>query len=262
MTYPVPPVPGAPEVVPPPVVDNPAASTERTFTATEIARARQEEKDKLYPRLTAAEEAAKAHAAQLQAMQSEIAQLSADRQAREAEAAQRVKDAQDAAKAKANDEMSAKELLAESNKEWQGRFDQLLQERERDQAILQKEREFAELQNFTQRRVAEESENIAPELLDLVAGNTREEIEASLSIMKAKTAQILEGVQGAQQFARMNQKGVSLTGYSTSGPMDNDPANQTVSATDLQNMSMSKYAELRGKLGIGNSGSRDRGLFG
>jgi primosomal protein N' len=167
--------------VPAAVVEPPATPpAEPRFTVEDIQKARQEEKDKLYKRLQSVEEQNKTFLA-------EIEEQRKAREAAQAQEAERQRQAQEAAKAKAEEDMSAKELLAVKEQEWNQRLQQFEQEREQERLLFQKEQEFNSLQSYIQRRVGEESENIAPELLDFVGGNTPEEVENSLNTVKAKT---------------------------------------------------------------------------
>jgi hypothetical protein len=238
-------------VVPAAVVEPPATPpAEPRFTVEDIQKARQEEKDKLYKRLQSVEEQNKTFLA-------EIEEQRKAREAAQAQESERQRQAQEAAKAKAEEDMSAKELLAVKEQEW----NQRLQQFEKERLLFQKEQEFNSLQSYIQRRVGEESENIAPELLDFVGGNTPEEVENSLNTVKAKTQAILESVQQAAIQQRASMRGVSPTGYSTTGPMDTDPGHKSYSLSDLQNMPMSEYAKIRGQLGVGQAAQNQRGLY-
>jgi DNA repair exonuclease SbcCD ATPase subunit len=243
-------------VVPAAVVEPPApqATAEPRFTAEDIQKARQEEKDKLYKRLQNVED-------QNKQFLTEIEEQRKAREAAQAEEERKRQEAQDAAKAKAQEDLSAKELLAVKEQEWNQRLQQFETEREQERLLFAKEQEFNNLQTHIQRRVAEESENIAPELLDFVGGNTPEEVEASIATVKAKTQAILESVQQAAVQQRASMRGVSPTGYSTTGPMDTDPGHKSYSLTDLRDMPMSEYAKIRGQLGVGQAAQNQRGLY-
>lgn len=232
----------------------PPAPAEPRFTAEDIAKARQEEKDKLYGKINKIEEQNKQFLTEIEAQrkQREEAQAEAERKRQEAEAA---------AKAKAEEDMSAKDLLALKEQEWNNRFAEIERQREEERTLFAKEQEFANLQQYIQRRVGEESNEIAPELLDYVSGNTPEEVEASIATAKAKTQAILESVQQAAVQQRAAMRGVSPTGYSTTGPMDTDPGQKSYSVEQLKNMPMHEYAKIRGQLGVGNASQNNRGLY-
>lgn len=229
----------------------------RAFSKEDIEKARQQEKDKLYGKLSDLEskfaEAQKLLQEQAKAREAETAE---QQKAREA--------AEEAARKKAEDEMSAKELLAKKEAEWQQRFSQYEQEREQERVLFAKEQEFNNLRSYAQTLVqtALANNEIAPELADFVGGNTKEEIDASLDIVKAKSDAIVQNIAQAQVQARAAMKGVSATGYSTTGPMDTNQTHQQYSVEDLKNMPMSEWAKIRGNLIPASSQGQNRGLYG
>ncbi|RZU35924.1 hypothetical protein EV284_3407 [Streptomyces sp. BK022] len=242
-------------VVPAAVVEPPApAPAEPRFTADDIQRARQEEKDKLYKRLQTVEEQNKKFLDEIEAQRKQ-------REEAQAEEARKRQEAQAEAKRKAEEDMSAKELLQQKEQEWASRFEQIERQREEERLLFEKEQAFNNLQQYIQRRVGEETNELAPELLDFVGGNTPEEVEASIATVKAKTQAILESVQQAAIQQRASMRGVSPTGYSTTGPMDSDPGTKSYSLSDLRDMPMSEYAKIRGQLGVGNAAQNQRGLY-
>jgi hypothetical protein len=242
-------------VVPAAVVETPATPpAEARFTAEDIQRARSEEKDKLYKRLQTVEEQNKKF----------LDEIESQRKAREeaqAEEERKRQEAQAQAKRQAEEELSVKDLLSVKEQEWNTRFEQIEREREQERTLFAKEQEFNNLQTYIQRRVGEETNEIAPELLDFVGGNSPEEVEASIATVKAKTQAILESVQQAAIQQRASMRGVSPTGYSTTGPMDTDPGTKSYSLSDLRDMPMSEYAKIRGQLGVGQAAQNQRGLY-
>jgi DNA repair exonuclease SbcCD ATPase subunit len=254
MTSPIPPVEN-PQTITVPVPAPPA--TEQVFSAADLERVRQQEKDKLYKELDALRE----QTSTLPTVTAELEALRKEREERAAREAAAQSQAQEEAKAKAEAEMSAKELLEQRQAEWQAKLDQIQRERETERAALDKEREFAALRDYTQSRVDQERGAIAPELLDLVDGNTPEEIDASIERLKAKSAAIAEKVRGSQQQMAAQQRGVSPAGFSTTGPMDMLPTTQTYTAEDIAKMPLKEYvAKVRGNFIRGDQNSR--GLFG
>ena|SRR5687767_11012025 len=158
--------------------------------------------------------------------------------------------------------MSAKELFTQKEQEWEQRFSAMEADRERQNALLEAERRFASLADYRQRRIAEEADNILPELRDLVTGNSEDEVEASLTGLRERTERILGNVTGAMQAQRQQQRGVPVTNPPV-GPMDNDPAYEQVSADDIRNMDMTTYAKNRDRLlGAATSKVSNRGLYG
>lgn len=238
-------------------IPNPPAG--QTFTADDLARARQQEKDKLYKEL----ETLREQVGQFGSVQTELEALRKEREDREAREKAAQEEAERAAREKVEAEMTAKELLDKRQQEWEQKLLDLQREREAEKATLEKERQFSQLRDYTQSRIEQERENIAPELIDLVDGNTPEEVNASIERLKAKSLAIAEKVRGSQQQLAAQQRGVSPAGFSTTGPMDMIPTTQNYSADDISKMSMKEYAEkIRGQfIGRGDA-LRNRGLYG
>lgn len=233
----------------------PSAGPERTFTQADIEKARQEEKDKLYSRLNKGEE-------RFSTLEAELATLRQEREERiKAEEAAQAAEAE-AARSKTASEMSAKKLLEERSNEWEAKFAALQTERAQERETLAKEAEFNRLKAYAQERIGSERENIAPELLDYVSGNTQEEIDASIERAKAKTEQLFSAMQAAQQAARSQMRGVGVTGLTANGPTDSEGGARQLSADDIKNMSMAEYQKYRSQLlGAASNPNANRGLF-
>jgi hypothetical protein len=246
-------VPGGLEGADPPKPDTPpsppAPPNGKVWTEEEVnaerERVRQEEKDKLYPRLSTMEE--------------ELKKVREDREAEtKAQTAAREK-AEAEAKSKAEEEMSAKELLAAKEQEWKNEIAALRSERERDAAMLEAERRFAAVESYKTRRMAEEAEHIMPELRDLVTGSTEQEVENSIATAVSKTGAILENIKAHQQQQRQQQRGTSIT-TPPAGPLENDATYETITAEDIRNMNPAEYAKNRDKLLQAASASRRGGV--
>jgi hypothetical protein len=224
------------------------------FTAEDISKARSQEKAKLYP--------------QVEKLQEELAILKKerdDRAAVEAERAARRKERESERlaqqKAQEEEEMSFKTLLKNKEQEFETKLEQERLEREKAFALLEREREFQELSQYRQQRLEAERENIIPELIDLISGNSKDEIEQSIANLKERSAKIFENVAAASQQTRKEMVGTRAT-LPASGPLDNDSEQRSYSPTDISNMSLADYAKNRAKL-LGNSGNnRGQGLFG
>lgn len=227
----------------------PAQQEQRLFTAADIEKARREEKDKVYGRLSQFE--------------SQIQTLQEEREERERRAQEAVAAAEEEARKKAEEEMSAKELLRQKEEEWNQRFQTIEQQREADRALFEKEREFQAVLEYRARALAENANDIMPELADIVSGNTVEEIDASIDFVKQKTAAILgQVVAQQQQQLRPVQRGVGITAPPV-GPMEQEGSTQQVTPQDVKNMSMAEYAQHRDRLlGATRSKVRDQGLYG
>ena len=223
------------------------------YSADDLAKAREQEKAKLYP--------------QMEKMKEELATLKKAREeeaVKEAEraAARAAKDAEKAAKAKQKEEeeLSVKELLSKKEQEWQSQLEAERLERERAFAMLEKEREFQELNNYRQGRLEQERDNIVPELIDLISGNTKDEVEQSISMLKEKSASISSSVQQAMQTAKQQMAGTRITNPAA-GPLDNDSSQQSLTPDSIRDLSMAEYAKQRAKL-LGTAASnRGQGLF-
>jgi hypothetical protein len=231
----------------------------KTYTEDDLAKVRQQEKDKLYKEL----ETLRGQVETLSPIQQELERFRKEQEERLAIESEARQKAEEEARAKRESEMSAKELLEARQKEWEEKFQEMQAEREREKLIVEKEREFAQLRDYAQARIAQEKDNIAPELLDLVDGSTREEIDASIERMKVKSAAIAEKVRGTTQQFAAQQQGVTPSGFSSTGPMDMLPTTQQWSAEEIAAMSAKEFAEKVRPHFIGRGDSaRNRGLFG
>jgi hypothetical protein len=225
------------------------------YTGDDIAKAREQEKNKLYP--------------QMEKMREELSALKAaeaEREAKEAERREqrRLREAEAADKKKREEEetLELRELLQKKEVEWQEKLEAERLERERAFALLEREREYQEVTSYRSQRIEQERDNIVPELIDLVQGNSVDEIEQSINVLKDKSARILDSVSQAAQSSRKELQGASLTGLPASGPIDNNSDPRSYSPDDLSKMSMADYAKNRPKLLGGASNNRGQGLFG
>ena len=228
-----------------------ASGETSVYTVDDLAKAREQEKSKLYP--------------QLEKMREELSSL---RKEKEEEAARRAqleaaKQAEELSiqKAKEEEELSFKDLLKKKEQEFQSQLEAERLERERAFALLDQERKFQEITNYRSSRVEQERDTIVPELIDLVDGNTADEIEQSIAMLKEKSARILSSAQQAMQSARQQMAGTRITNPAA-GPLDNDSEQKTYSPDSIREMSLADYAKQRAKL-LGNAASnRGQGLFG
>jgi hypothetical protein len=219
-----------------------------------IQKARAQEKAKLYPQVEKLQEELALLRSREQERMAVEAERAAKRQAREAEReAER--------KAKAEEEMSFKALLKTKESEWEAKLQREAEEREKAFALLDQERKFQELNQYRQQRLEAERENIIPELIDLISGNSQDEIEQSILGLKERSAKIFDSVAQVAQQSRKEMVGTRVTSPA-SGPLDNDSDSRQYSPNDISNMSMADYAKNRAKL-LGTAGNnRGQGLFG
>jgi hypothetical protein len=226
--------------------------------AEAIQKARAQEKAKLYPQVEKLQEELSILKKDKEEREAKEAERRAARQARETEAAAERKKQEEA-------ELSFKDLLAKKEQEFQEKLEAERLEREKAFALLEREREFQELRQYRQSRVEQERENIIPELIDLIDGNTRDEIEASVLNLKDRSAKIFDSVaQSTKQTALQERKemvGTRIT-VPASGPLDNDSDSRAYSPDDISKMSMADYMKNRSRLLGGQGNNRGQGLFG
>jgi hypothetical protein len=219
-----------------------------------IQKARAQEKAKLYP--------------QVEKLQEELALLRSKEQEREAKEAERktaraTREAEAAAERKKQEEseLEVRDLLSKKEQEWKSQLETERQEREKAFALLDQERRYQEISQYRQQRLEAERENIIPELVDLISGNSQDEIEQSILGLKERSAKIFESVAQVAQQSRKEMVGTRITSPA-SGPLDNDSDSRQYSPNDINNMSMADYAKNRAKL-LGTAGNnRGQGLFG
>jgi hypothetical protein len=217
------------------------------YSDEDIARARQQEKDKLYPQI----EELKSKAARLEELENARAEAEAARLAAEAESARREAEA----------EMSAKELVEQRTQEIIARLEEESNARKQAEALLIREREYQELLNYRSQRLGEAQEQIIPELVDLVAGNSIAEIDASIDGLIQRSAAILGSVAAATQSARSDLQGTRAT-LPPAGPLDTQPGNIQFTPEQISAMSANEYAQYRSRL-LGSAASAGgKGLFG
>lgn len=237
-------VPATAETKAEPVMDE---ITERTYTEVDLKRVREQEKSKLYP--------------QIDSLKEELTLLKKEREERLAEAERQKAEAEAEAKRKAESEMDVRQLLEAKEKEWQQKLEEERLERERTFALLQRERQYAEITEYRNRRLEEERDNIIPELVDLISGNTPDEIEQSITGLRERSSRILESAQSALQNARKEMTGSRVTAPPT-GPMDTNLEQNQLTAEQISAMSVTEYAKHRSKLLGKAANDRNKGIFG
>lgn len=222
----------------------PKNDNSKYFTQDEVEAIRRQEKDKLYDRITKLQEQVEVFNHERE----EQKRLAEELAAKEADERRQREEA----------EMSAKDLLMKKEdefqqrintvqQEWEQKFSLLQQEAETQKMILEQERRFQELESYKSRRIAENQDNIMPELLDFVKGNTEEEIEASISAVVTRTSAILENIQQALP-QQQRVRGIPATGSTPMGPLENSTEQQTFTSADIAAMTMEQYAQYRDRL--------------
>lgn len=222
-----------------------ATDPDKVFSAADIENARRQEKDKVYGKI--------------ESLQTQIATLAEEREARlKAEQAQAEAEAE-AARIQREAEETLAEKLSRTQQELEQRLDAEKRARELLEVTLVKEREFNQLVNYRTMAVAAAQDNILPELLDYVVGNTPEEIDQSIAGLVQRTESILEHTSSALQTQRQNAPGPRVT-VPPNGPLEIQSAQQGFNPEDVANMSMTEFASIRQQLGLTGSGN-NRGLF-
>ena len=225
-------------------VESPVTDSKAGYTEVDLKRVREQEKSKLYP--------------QIDSLKEEINLLKKDREAQLAEAAAIAKEKEEAARKLAESEMDVRALLEKKEQEWTAQLEEIRQEGARKDALLERERQYAELTAYRNRRLAEEQDNIMPELVDLISGNNADEIENSITGLRERSSKILESAQQAMQNARRDMKGTSTTLPPT---MENNSGQQQFTADQIAAMSVTEYAKYRDRLFPG-ANNQNKGLFG
>jgi DNA repair exonuclease SbcCD ATPase subunit len=227
-----------------PVQEAPRTENSKLFTPDEVEAIRRQEKDKLYDKISKLQEQVEVFNHERE----EQKRLADELSAKEAEERRQREEA----------EMSAKELLMKKEdefqqrintvqQEWEQKFTMLQQEAEAQKAVLEQERRYQELESFKSRRIAEEQDNIMPELMDFIRGNSEDEIESAISAVKTRTSAILENIQQAMP-QQQRLRGVPATGSTPTGPLENMTEQQTYTSADIAGMSMEQYAQVRDRL--------------
>jgi hypothetical protein len=254
------------------------AVTGRVFSEEDVARIRQEEKDKLYKQLDENRQ-------ELARLNEQIGSLTAAEQRRQAQLEEEQQRLEAEARAQEEKDLDAKSLLERREQEWNSqltslqqtweqRFEQSEEQRKAAEALAQREREFGDLRDYTLAAVEANKDKIAPQLMGWIGGNSKEEVDASIARAVETTDSIANEMQQMlghplvdpnQQYVQVGQPVPPLPGTrTTAGPTNVDPAGQqvqTLTAEQIANMPMDQYAALRSKLGIGGQGN-NRGMFG
>jgi len=236
-------------------VDAPTAISsngQKFYTEEDLAKVRTQEKDKLYPQINSLKE-------ELDAIKREKEEDSARKLAE-----QTALDAKlaEEAKLKKEEELELRDLLKVKESEWNEQLERERNERERAFALLDREKTFAEIQNYRTSRLEQERDNIIPELVDMINGNSIDEIEQSIQGLKAKSSSILDAAQQAMQAARRDMTGTRVTTPPNAGPLDIETGTRQFTAQDIESMSLAEYAKYRDSLLSPTAQGRSTGLFG
>jgi hypothetical protein len=223
----------------------------KIFTEDEVESIRKQEKDKLYKRIEEAD-------TRVKSMEEQMQILAQEREAARKENEDKSRQEAEILRQREIDELSAKDLFSKQEEEfsikikdieadYRKRFEEIETQRQTQEALLEKERRLQELNTYRQRRMSDENESIIPELIDLVSGNSEDEIETSISVLRDRSSAILESIQQATQQQQGRLRGAPVTAPPV-GPMETQTEYQTLTAEDIRNMSMDQYEKMRDRL--------------
>jgi len=232
-------------------LENEPVSNQKFYTEDDLARVRSQEKDKLYPEIERLKE-------QVNSLTKEKEEKAARKAAKEAEEAA-AREAEEKAKLEAD--LDVKDLLKLKEQEWQEQLERERQERERAFALLEREKQFADLQNYRQQLLEQERDNIMPQLLRYLDGNTPEELNASVADLKAQTESILNDAQSALQQQRREMRGTSVT-TPPAGPLEINSEQRQFTAEEIAAMPMNEYAKNRNRFLSSRAQGKSSGLLG
>ena len=209
--------------------------TGRVFTQDEVERFRQQERDKLYPRI--------------EELTTEVRTLreerEAEKRAREEEEARQAEAAREAEES----DMDVRELIRKKETEWTEQMQEIRRESERAQALLEQERRFNAMQEYKRQKLEAHEDDIMPHLRPYVDGTTEEEIDASIQRQIETTQAIMADVAQAQQQQQQQVPGTRVTAPGDGGPIEQTTAStRNFSAEDIANMPPAEYAKYRDSL--------------
>lgn len=260
------PTPPAPVPTPPRA---PQAPEPQYFTQADIdaarEQARREANDRLYGRIESSDQ-------RYAALQQQVDELRAANEKALEDERKRAEQIQADADAARREDMTAKQILEEESAKWNDRFTQMQRDIETRDALLDQERKRSELNDYKNRRIAEEkdpktdaqgqrvSDGIAPQLIGYVDGNSPEEIEQAIVTAKQNTTSILESIRQSRAQQAALAPGVPVN--SGTPNFDSMGQQQEFSADEIRAMSMNdpRLLALREQHGLGRA-TTNQGMF-
>lgn len=224
-----------------------AINTSKFYTEDDLAKVRSQEKDKLYP--------------QIEDLKTRLAAFEKEKEEAASRAAEEAASKEAAQRAKLEEDLDTKELLKLKEAEWQEQLAREREEREATFALWEREKQFADLSSYKQQLLEAERDNIMPQLLKYVQGNTREELDAAVADVKAQTADILDSTQSALQQQRREQIGTRAT-LPPAGPLETNMEQRQLTPQEIAAMPMNEYAKYRDKIMSPSARGQNRGLLG
>ena len=148
--------------------------------------------------------------------------------------------------------------IARRGRMWDAKFDQMQAEIQRKDQLIEEARNRRDLQAYIQRRVSEERDEIAPQLIDFIRGNTVEEVDRAIIAAKQKTNSIVQGIREAFEApGAPAQAGIPSPGAQQPQPQPQQPSDQDVEGVEVGSP---EHMALRAAFGIDRS--RGRGILG
>lgn len=235
----------------PTVTSSNTTSNSKFYTEEDLAKVRSQEKDKLYPEIERLKE-------ELSSLKKEKEEKAARKAAEAAEKEQKKAEKE---KRKLEEELDAKDLIKVKEQEWQEQLERERQERERAFALLEQERKFSELQAYRQQVLDAERDNIIPQLLDYVQGDSPEDINRSVEELKSRSQSILESAQAALTQQRRDQVGTRAT-LPPAGPLETNSEQRMPTAEEIAAMPMNEYAKIRNRILSARAQGKNSGILG
>jgi hypothetical protein len=208
----------------------------QAFTTEDVERIRQEERARYAAEQQRADE-----------LQNELAQYRKEAEDRQKAEEKLQRETAKAQKKKEEEEMELRDLIQKKDQEWEQKLEEERKARENALAILDQERRHASLQTYLAQRMAQDGDKIAEELRDLVAGNSPEEIDASINLLMQKTDLIRNNVVDGLRKVNSTRPTVGVTAPPV-GPMETAGATRTYTADELKAMTPEEYAAERENL--------------
>ena len=205
------------------------------WTDEDIAQARQQEKDKLYGRI--------------EQMGGQLAEIQTAREAEAAERQRLADEAEAARKAKEENEMDLRTLMERREAELRGEMDQIRQAQEMEREVFNRERALQQVEEYRRDRIAQESEYLLPELRQYIVGDTIEAVDASIERVKLDTQAIVSNFVAASEPppAPYQPRGAAPTAPPV-GPMEQLTEQMPMSLAELRGMDMDTYKKHRNQL--------------
>ena len=231
----------------PTVTSGKTEPTQKFYTEEDLAKVRSQEKEKLYP--------------EIDRLKEEVSILKKDREEKAARKAAEAEAKAAEEKARLEEGLDAKDFAKATDDELREQLARERQEREAAFALLEQERKFAELQAHRQQAVEQNRDNIIPQLIDYIQGNTPEEISESIAGLVERSNSILESAQSAIQQQRRDMPGVRAT-LPGVGPLETNSESRQFTAADIASMPMNEYAKVRTQILSNRAQGKTSGILG